>query len=61
MCGVQLKDRKWSKDLMLLLVMENCVSWYGHVLRRKDSHVLRRALNFEIEGQRKKVRSMRTW
>ena len=55
MCGVQLKDRKKSKDLMLLLglnetidrlAMGNRIHWYGHELRREDGHVLRRALYF---------------
>ena len=32
----------------------NSVRWYGHVLRREDGHVLRRALDFEFEGKRKK-------
>ena len=49
MCGVQLKDRKRSTDLMLLfglkeaidqLAMANSVRWYGHVLWREDGHVL---------------------
>ena len=70
MCGVQLKDRKRSMDLMFMLglneiidqlVMANSVLGYGHVLRREDSHMLRRALDFEAEGQRKKERSKRTW
>ena len=30
--------------------MENSVRWYVHVLRREDCHVLRRALDFEVEG-----------
>ena len=34
------------------LVMANNVHWYGHVLRREDGYVLRRALYFEVEGQR---------
>ena len=43
MCGVQLKGRKRSKDLMLMLglseaidqwAMAYSVHWYGHVLRR---------------------------
>ena len=34
---------------------------YGHVLRREDSHVLRRALDFEVDGQWKKGRLKRTW
>ena len=57
MHGVQLKDRKRSKDLMLglnetidNLVMANSVPWYGQILRRKDGPVLRRALGFEVEG-----------
>ena len=62
MCGVQLKDKKRSMNLMLMLglketidqlAMTNSVCWYGHVLRREDAHVLRRALDFEVEGQRK--------
>ena len=70
MCGVQLKDRKRSMDLMLMLglnetidqlAMENSFRWYGHVLRREHGHVLGRALDFEVEGQRKKGRTERTW
>ena len=33
----------------------------GLVLRREDDHVLRRALDFEVEGQRKNGRPKRTW
>ena len=36
------------------LSMGNSVRWYGHVLRREDGNVLRRALDFEVVGQRKK-------
>ena len=66
MCGVQLKDRKRSIDLMFMLclsetidqlAMANSVHLYGHVLRREDGHVWRRALYVEVEGQRKKWRS----
>ena len=37
------------------------VHWYGYVLRREDGHVFRRALDFEVEGQRKKGRMKSTW
>ena len=59
MCGVQLKDRKRSTDLMFMLglnetidqlVMANRVRWYGHVLRKEDGHALRRALDFEVDS-----------
>ena len=52
MCGVQLKDRERSTDLMVMLglrvtihqlAMANSICWYGHVLRR--------TLDFEVEGQ----------
>ena len=35
--------------------------WYGHVLRREDGHVLRGALDFDVEGQSKKERPKSTW
>ena len=31
-----------------LFAMANSVRWYGHVLRRMDGHVLRRALGFKV-------------
>ena len=62
-CGVQLEDRKGSTDLMFMLgfsetidqlAMTNSVRWYGHVSRREDGHVLRRAfvcqLQFGLQG-----------
>ena len=70
MCGVQLKDRSRSMEFMLTLgvnetidqlAMVNSIHWYGHVLRREDGHVLRRALDVEVEGERKKGRVKRTW
>ena len=70
MCGVWLNDRKRSSNLMFMLdlnetmhqlAMANSVCWYGHVLRREDGHIFRRALDSEVEGQRKKGRLKRTW
>ena len=70
MCGVQLKDRKRSTDLMFMLglnetinqlAMAKSVRWHGHVLRREDGHVMRRTLDFEVECQKKKWRLKRTW
>ena len=43
------------------LAMANSFRWHSHVLRREDGHVLRMALDFEVEGQRKKGRPKRTW
>ena len=40
--------------------MANSVRWYGDVLRREDGHILRRAFDFQVEGQRKE-RPKRTW
>ena len=59
-----------STDLMFMLGLKetidqltiaNSIHGYGHVLRREDGHVLRRALDFEVEGQGKNGSSKRTW
>ena len=48
MCGIQLKDRKISMDLIFMLglseaidqlAMANSVHWNSHVLWREDGHV----------------------
>ena len=70
MCGVQLKDRKRSTGLMFMLglsetrdqlAMAHTVHWFGHILRREDGVILRRALDLEVDGQRTKGRLRRTW
>ena len=43
------------------MAIANSVHWYGLVLRREDGHVLRMALDFEVEGQSKKRSPKRTW
>ena len=43
------------------LSMANSVHWYGHVLIREDGDILKMALDFEIEGKRKKGRLHKTW
>ena len=40
------------------LAMTISIRWNGHVLRREDNHVSRRALDFVAEGLRKMGR---TW
>ena len=52
------------KETIDQLAMANSVRWDGHVLRREDGHVLRREdghvlrkiLDFEVEGQRKRLK-----
>ena len=41
------------KETIDQLAMANSVHWYGHALRREDGLVLRRALDFEVDNQRK--------
>ena len=70
MCGVKLMDRKKSEELLEMLGLEerveqlaraNGVRWYGHVLRREDDDVLRKALEFKVNGTRKRGRPKKKW
>ena len=46
---------------MIQIAKANGVRLYRHVLRRDDGHVLRKALQFELKGKRKRGRPKRTW
>ena len=35
--------------------------WYGHVLRRDDGHVLRKAFEFEVKGKSKRGQPKKMW
>ena len=39
------------KGIAVQMAKANGVRWYGHVMRRDDGHVLRKALEFEVRGQ----------
>ena len=70
MCGARLMEKRRTEDLMEMLGLKetvvqmakaNGVRRYGHVLRRDDGHVLRKALDFEVKGKRKRGRPRKTW
>ena len=70
MCGAKLMEKKRTGDLMEMLGLKkavvqmakaNGVRWYGHMLRRDDGHILRKALEFEVNGKRKRGRLRKTW
>ena len=60
MCGVKLKDRLPSKELrerlgvddIALLLQQNRLRWYGHVLRKDDDDWVKKCMEHEVEGSR---------
>ena len=63
-------DKKNTEELMGMLGLKetvdklaktNGVRWYGHVLRRHDDDILRKALEFSVEGRRRRGRPRKTW
>ena len=63
MCGVKLMDKKNTEELMVMLGLKetidklakaNGVHWYRDVLRREEDDILRKALCFKVEGQRRR-------
>ena len=49
------------KETVVQMAKANGVRWHGHVLKRDDGHVLRKALEFEVKGKRKQGRPRKTW
>ena len=58
MCGMKLKDRLPSKELVL---QQNRLHWYGHVLRKDDDDWVKKCTEYEVEGPRARGRPKRTW
>jgi len=67
MCSVEQKDRLPSKELrerlgvddIALILQQNRLRWYGHVLRKDDGWV-KRCMEYEVEGSRPRGRPKRT-
>ena len=68
MCGIKLKDGLPSKELrerlgiddIALVLQQNRLRWYGHVLQKDDDWV-KKCMEYEVEGPRPRVRPKRTW
>jgi len=69
MCGVKLKDRLMSKELrerlgiddIALVLQQNRLRWYGHVLRKDDDDWVKKCMEYEVEGPRPRGTPKRTW
>jgi len=65
MCGVKLKDTFPSNELIerlgiddiTLVLQQNKLQWYGHVLQKEYDYSLKKCMEYEVEGSRPK----RTW
>ena len=69
-CGAKLMEKKRTMDLiemlgfketMVQIAKMNGARCYRHVLRRDDRHVLRKALEFEVKGKRKRGQPKKMW
>jgi len=69
MCNVKVKDRVPSKvlrerlgiDDIILILQQNRLRWYGHVLRKEDTDWMRKCMEYEVEGSRPRGRPMMRW
>ena len=69
MCSLQLNSRFPSKELRerlgiddtALVLQQNRLRWYGHVLRKEDDDWVKKCMEYEAEGPRPRGRPKRTW
>jgi len=68
-CNVKVKDKVPSKELrerlgihyIILVLQQNRLRWYGHVLRKEDTDWGKKCMEHEVEGSRPRGRPKRTW
>ena len=61
MCGAKLMEMLGLKETVVQMAKANGVRLYGYMLKRDDGHVLRKALEFEVKGKRKRGRTKKMW
>jgi len=69
MCGVKLQDRIPSKELRERLGLDDIISvlqwnrlrWYAHVLRKDDNDLVKKCMEYEVEGAKPRGRPKKTW
>jgi len=63
MCNVKVKDRVPSKELrerlgiddIILILQQNRLRWYGHVLRKEDTDWVKKCMKYEVEAPDQEV------
>ena len=69
MCNVKVKDRVPTKELrerlgiddIILILLQNRLRWYGHVLRKEDAEWVKKSVEYEVEGSRPRGKPKRMW
>ena len=69
MCGVSMKDRKSSEELIkrvgvdpiTTVIRSGRLRWYGHVMRIGVEDWVKKCMDFRVEGRRPVRRPGRTW
>ena len=61
---VKLQDRVPSKGLrerLGLVLQQNRLRWYGHVLQKEDNDWVKKCMEYEVAGARPRGRPKKTW
>ena len=48
-------------DDIILILQQNRLRWYRHVLRKEDTDWVKKCMEYEVEGSRPRGRPKRTW
>jgi len=54
-----LRERVGIDDIILIL-QQNRLRWYGHVLQKEESDWVKKCMEYEVEGSRPRGRPKRT-
>jgi len=58
--GKELTERLEIDD-MILILQQNRLRWYGHVLRKEDTDWVKQCMQYEVEDSTPRRRPKRTW
>jgi len=69
MSVIKVKDRVPSKELrerlgidgIILLLQQNRLQWYGHVLWKEDNDWVKKCMDYDMGGSRPRGRPNKTW
>ena len=57
---IGLRERLGLDDIILVL-QQNRLRWYGHVLQKEDNDWVKKCMEYEVEGARPRGSPKKTW
>jgi len=58
---IYIQSERFGLDDIILVLQQNRLRWYGHVVQKEDNDWVKKCMEYEVEAARPRGRPKKTW